>query len=1058
MKSGIHLINIKQMLLVLLLLYTRFAVGQSVFPGGNPGYPSPGICTFSDVATPQASSLGKYGDLPVSYFIGSPTISIPLFRMTVRGVTLPMTLDYDAAGVMPNSLPSPAGQNWTLNIGGVITRTVRGRYDEWTYPKQSNLPNTKNYFQCHSMLKSLMSKSDNYASLKKELMYNNYDFAPDEYNFHFMGKSGRFFMDDTGNWRVQSDDNLEVLFDVNDQSNFTSPLFKTYPYKQAYDPEQPKTIYGFTIRDTDGNRYVFGYEQSAIEYTTNFWNMSVNEDNESWHAMSWYLTKVLDKYNNELFRFEYNRSYYIIQVFNCYYRYTVKEKVTGLLGASFGYDIDNSYFPYTFSISSPVYLYKVYSDNGLMATVSSSPVSKEMSSNQLYGSLYSRYGGVNGLYDKLVGMVEKMTGTYKIGAFYYLQSDDAKARKYCYGTVNGNICDILGKSHMLKYNYVEITPTKSKRKNEGIKFILSQSYVSHRLRLDSLKMSDHYNRTSGVYRFRYNQFERLPSDYLTSEVDHWGFFNGRAYAKNGLPAGDLYTLRQPNAAYARIGTLCEIQYPTGGVCRLDYEPNTYGQKLTVDRQGMLNETGICGGLRIRSMKTYESLDSLKLLKDREFTYDDPSTGVSSGELLAMPIYQWKDWRLRCEQSNATYHISSTQTSSVVPLVNSSVTSVGYSYVTETVRSLDDSSKCIRKTVYHYSNLSAPNAKDGKFTLTFGYPDETTPYDEYSDKGFMRGKLLSEETFDGTGRKVRTVTYKYRSDTALDKDRVLTSNLLYECSGNSAQYAHYTGGVYSLYYPKYDIVELRDSVWETKDGLSVTTHSYSRHDIEYTSEYPYRHNVKLRLTDSETTGNGASSERNVYNFMDFNDNNIAVNRLYKKMFYIYPENVIYQRNGRTVSSIRTTYRAYTVNSVETLVPYTVLRKNYFGQTDTLVTYHSYTSTGAPSCYKEIGKPVTYICWALHDNFLVLTGNDVITITISDDDVYDSDKSIGLIKDFISRQSGIYTGYVYHPLYGLTAIVSPSCKVTRYCYDVYGRLSGIRDTKNRLKESYRYNFRK
>ena len=186
---------------------------------------------------------------------------------------MPITLDYDASGVMPNSLPSWAGQNWTLNVGGVIVRTVKGRPDEWKYPKQwYDLFYRKpvNYFEGHGKAAQLMTdNSGNYAKLKDELMYNSYDLAPDEFTFHFMGKSGRFFLGQDGNWRVRSNDNLEVIYDYKNPPNLIGSLFEKYPKGTAVDQQQSKTIAGFVIRDDDGNEYTFGYDKNAIEYTTN---------------------------------------------------------------------------------------------------------------------------------------------------------------------------------------------------------------------------------------------------------------------------------------------------------------------------------------------------------------------------------------------------------------------------------------------------------------------------------------------------------------------------------------------------------------------------------------------------------------------------------------------------------------------------------------------------------------------------------------------------------------------------------------------------------------------
>lgn len=57
--------------------------------------------------------------------------------------------------------------------------------------------------------------------------------------------------------------------------------------------------------------------------------MSSNEQYETWHAVSWYLTRVTDKYGNILFSLDYERGAYAAQVFNCYLLDHIDEKGQG---------------------------------------------------------------------------------------------------------------------------------------------------------------------------------------------------------------------------------------------------------------------------------------------------------------------------------------------------------------------------------------------------------------------------------------------------------------------------------------------------------------------------------------------------------------------------------------------------------------------------------------------------------------------------------------------------------------------------------------------------------
>lgn len=72
----------------------------------------------------------------------------------------------------------------------------------------------------------------------------------------------------------------------------------------------------------------------------------------------------------------------------------------------------------------------------------------------------------------------------------------------------------------------------------------------------------------------------MPNNYSKSQ-DHWGYYNGRNNASlltkqfehqlGSYPYGD----REPNAAYAAIGILNKITYPTGGHTAFEWEPHDY---------------------------------------------------------------------------------------------------------------------------------------------------------------------------------------------------------------------------------------------------------------------------------------------------------------------------------------------------------------------------------------------------------------------------------------------------------------------------------------------------
>lgn len=62
-----------------------------------------------NIPTPNAASLGQYGNIPMSYYTDNPCLTIPLYTTSVRGVEMPITLVHDASGVKLEALPSWTG-------------------------------------------------------------------------------------------------------------------------------------------------------------------------------------------------------------------------------------------------------------------------------------------------------------------------------------------------------------------------------------------------------------------------------------------------------------------------------------------------------------------------------------------------------------------------------------------------------------------------------------------------------------------------------------------------------------------------------------------------------------------------------------------------------------------------------------------------------------------------------------------------------------------------------------------------------------------------------------
>ncbi|MBK9338821.1 MAG: hypothetical protein IPM98_20715 [Lewinellaceae bacterium] len=80
--------------------------------------------------SPSAASITKYVDFPAVSSSGTPSVSVPLGMLGGRGIGIPISLEYHAGGVRVDEVAGIVGLGWSLNAGGVITRTVNGLPDE----------------------------------------------------------------------------------------------------------------------------------------------------------------------------------------------------------------------------------------------------------------------------------------------------------------------------------------------------------------------------------------------------------------------------------------------------------------------------------------------------------------------------------------------------------------------------------------------------------------------------------------------------------------------------------------------------------------------------------------------------------------------------------------------------------------------------------------------------------------------------------------------------------------------------------------------------------------
>ena len=68
--------------------------------------------------SPNAAALGRFGEYPVSTYTGVPSIGVPIYEVKAGSVSVPVSLNYHAAGVKITDVSSWVGLGWSLSAGG----------------------------------------------------------------------------------------------------------------------------------------------------------------------------------------------------------------------------------------------------------------------------------------------------------------------------------------------------------------------------------------------------------------------------------------------------------------------------------------------------------------------------------------------------------------------------------------------------------------------------------------------------------------------------------------------------------------------------------------------------------------------------------------------------------------------------------------------------------------------------------------------------------------------------------------------------------------------------
>ncbi|HEY1163727.1 MAG TPA: RHS repeat domain-containing protein [Chitinophaga sp.] len=241
--------------------------------------------------SPNAAELGKYGTYPVGTITGTPEISFNLFTVNSGELSLPVTLSYHASGIKVNQMATWAGLGWSVNAGGMISRSVYGMVDEKSYGFMDST-------QTHPRVSELRENT-NYDPLYAKIAVSG-DMEPDLFAYSVGNKSGKFIYTRNRNFLTIPYTPVKIRF--SGQIGTSGGIF-------------------FEITDDDGTTYQF----NDVEYL----NVDAGQQHNT-YVSTWYLTRIVSASRQDTIAFTYQLN--SIESYTRSYSVTVGQTFDGCLG------------------------------------------------------------------------------------------------------------------------------------------------------------------------------------------------------------------------------------------------------------------------------------------------------------------------------------------------------------------------------------------------------------------------------------------------------------------------------------------------------------------------------------------------------------------------------------------------------------------------------------------------------------------------------------------------------------------------------------------------------
>ena len=1023
---------------------------------GSPGS-DPSTLSAKDLPLPpQVWNFMRYGGHTPNFYTGTVSASIPLYIYQDPDFELPITLEYGMNGYNPNASQGTTGLGWTLNFGGMITREVRGAYDDFslskgyletylseqagsiggdedkyafisglkiTYPELFQSYAYKGYYFRH-----LLSNAPTLSSVFEEnrnkrkawnpyfdvIGSNAYETESDIYSFNFMGHTGKFVLG--------LDKKIHVY-----GANHPSGGYKIQLHYTEFeeDPEDIKKvpIKGFimiSISTADGYFYKFegikkfddqGHivkdPQNVLNSRADYFESTFELQDKN---LVWYLTAIQAP-NGKTMTFEYEAQ------FSSSYQPAPTEFKPGIASGQDRYDcnrmISQFYGPIRIDKNPPFYV-----DNRIKKIKTNTceiAFSYQDKPQQMFNDSddIRKYEMIDNL-----GLVDTIT-----------------------------VCNMVGE--IVAQNVLSYQNTKG----NPIPLLSSLSF------LDGSK-----------YQFEYYKYNESFPNYGVTHTDYGGYFSGYELPEGAISIYQLRNVVQKTSYDGSLyGMLRKIIYPTGGYTLFEYEQNDYSQIIVrenISTSPFLTNTdkNMTGaGLRIKRIMDISERDTIS---SREYIYRT-AENKSSGVSLYYPAYMFESATRAASPTNTTSaHLNMPNDANVYidrPFIEYSDIIEKYpdgsytKYKFSTYKDIPDTFNVLDSMYYDIAMLE----KLGSLAVWMRTP---------TSRAHMRGKMLQKTVYNAKNEIVRNETNNYDTTFSLPfiqqaKPGVnfyyLTTHEVGEFPlKNQTSTEYFNHGNDSLttctryeYNALHQITHIHK---KQSDGTQRTAYTQYISDIaEETLEDVQKELIKCHMLDAPIR------KQQLITYGDNNSKIISDQRYeYDQYILLMSHNVPTAPLSRgifpEIPYLKRINSAYIPAPIETTtadMPYVTefeTRYNSFGRLaettdrDGIKTSYIWGYKGA-----YIVAKIENI--AIRDLVEVSQVNNIFNEPL--------DGALSDAQEAAIRNIGnvMVTTYKYDPLRGLSWVKDPSERRATYIYTNDGKLSQIKDDKSTTTHKYQYHTR-